>query len=41
MIRDQALAIARLASLNRARKGTYNDIDSVNISGDLAVLQLS
>jgi hypothetical protein len=40
-IRGQAPAIARLVSLNRARRGAYNDIDSVNISGGLVVLQLS
>jgi hypothetical protein len=40
-IRDKAPATARLVSLNRARRGAYNGIDSVNISGDLVVLQLS
>ena len=38
-IKDQAPATARLVSLNRARRGAYNDIDSVNISGGLVVLQ--
>jgi hypothetical protein len=38
-IRDQAPATARLVSLNRARRRAYNDIDSVNISGGLVVLQ--
>jgi hypothetical protein len=40
-IRDQAPATARLVSLNKACRGAYNDIDSVNISGGLVVLQLS
>ena len=31
---------ARLVSLNRARRGAYNDIDVVNSSGGLVVLQL-
>jgi hypothetical protein len=38
-IRDQAPAIARLVSLNRARRGAYNEKDGVNISGSLVVLQ--
>ena len=29
-----------LLSLNRARRGAYSDIDSVNISGGLVLLQL-
>jgi len=36
-----ALIMTRLVSLNRARRDAYNDIDSVNISGGLVVLQLS
>jgi hypothetical protein len=30
----------RLVSLNRARRGAYNDVDVVNSSGGLVVLQL-
>src|SRR3989442_8774645 len=36
-----APATPRLVSLNRARRGAYNDIESVNISGGLVMLQLS
>jgi hypothetical protein len=38
--RKSTPATARLVSLNRARRGAYNDIDSVNINGGLVVLQL-
>jgi hypothetical protein len=38
--RKPAPATARLVSLNRARRGAHNDIDSVNINGGLVVLQL-
>jgi hypothetical protein len=40
-IRNQAPVTARLVSLNRARRGAYNDIDSVNIGDGLVMLQLS
>jgi hypothetical protein len=40
-IRDQEPATARLVSLNRARRGAYNDIDSVNISGGLWLAGMS
>ena len=34
----RALITTRLVSLNRARRGAYSDIDSVNISGGLVVV---
>jgi hypothetical protein len=40
-IRNQAPVTVRLVSLNRARRGAYNDIDSVNIGDSLVMLQLS
>jgi hypothetical protein len=38
--RKPAPATARLVSLNKARRGAYNDIDGVNINSGLVVLQL-
>jgi hypothetical protein len=36
-----ALVTARLISLNRTRRGAYNDVNVVNSSGGLVMLQLS